>query len=89
MNKEVIVKSYIIVNNKHDAKSRGFCNLFGEGHNILDWYGDLAARDVYISSGYPSPGIFPFVVDPDTKEGVVADNSLSETIAKFTIVIPE
>lgn len=59
----------IILHSIHSAESQGFVEEDGEGHTVIDWYGDKNAYNQYLLSGLPQPSEFPFVVDQVSKRG--------------------
>lgn len=59
---------YILIVNKQSAKDKLIINLhYSSGYQILDWYGDNKSRQQYIDSGLPHPGVFPCLVDKETR----------------------
>ena len=61
------MKTYTILHNIHDKRSRKFVDDYGLDHTIVNWYEDGIAVAAYLSAGNPSPSSFPSVVDTQKK----------------------
>jgi hypothetical protein len=74
----------IVLHNGADRTSRDLVSACGDTvGQILDWYGDPAARAEYLERGLPAPSAFPSVVDADS--GVLVQvataDEMEETLA--------
>lgn len=77
--------NYIILYNSFDLYNRAFDAYINYNNSEkIDWYREIEKREKYLNDGYPTPGVFPCIVEKSTKRIFNEASSLNQAEEYFT-----